>query len=375
MTQPDHFQRRFLTSKRKRTFAAAGVMIALFALQGFPAGQDTTQGKSARPAAAAQSSDTSQRTVSALANRDTSVVPAASQTSDSATKAAHHVLSDTSLKRSPLQKPAIPPQDTASRFLKTPFVSFGIGWALGSYDIFSSWQNTLPDSVGNILPNNPDTLGFSVTEPVNTYNVLFPISVSYTPFVYRRSSVGFEAAFCYIGKTLQATLQHDTLSGKVDYSQTLSSSTFSVGVLYRHALNDRYFRIEGSDRTSFLMGVYALPLSYLYRVTTINSSGIADSIVSPALSAIKDLRAWGFGGAWRVGISTAKGLSQNSGMDVSISYVGRYLGFFRENGRLLQNRDINPFAADPGNTLSSFSNTVEIRLEFIIGTSSPPKKP
>jgi hypothetical protein len=301
-------------------------------------------------------------------------VPSAVPKSDSATTAAVKNAADTTSSRK-VQSPVIKQvEDTTSLFLKTPYFNFGIGWALGSYDLLSEWQKNLPDSANDILPVNPDTLGFSIKEPVNTYNVLFPISLSYTPFVYSRSSVGFEGSFFYIGKTLKAELMHDTASGKIDYSQAMNSFSFSVGVLYRHAIDEKYFRLEGVDRTSFLLGVYAQPFVYISRESSIKHSGISDSVVTAAQGMLKNLYARGFGAAWRIGVCSQKPLTRTSGMEISISYVGRYAGFFSRKEGMISNKDINPAAANPGEKLSFFSNTLEIRLEFLIGTKPPKKK-
>jgi len=266
-------------------------------------------------------------------------------------------------------------EDTTSLFLKTQYFNFGVGWDIGSYDILSEWQKNLPDSVQNILPINPDTLGFTIKEPVNSYNVMFPISFSYTPFVYTRSSLGFEGSFSYIGKTLQAELIRDTTKGKIDYSQSMTAMSVSVGVIYRRALNEKYFKIEGADRTSFLFGVYALPIIYISREYSLKPSGdVGDSVMAAANSRITNLYARGLGAAWRLGICSQKALSRASGFEVAISYIGRYSGYFRQGGRLVNNKDINPAAEHPDDKLSFFSNMVEIKLEVLIGVKPKEKK-
>jgi hypothetical protein len=61
-------------------------------------------------------------------------------------------------------------------------------------------------------------------------------------------------------------------------------------------------------------------------------------------------------------------------MEISISYEGRYTGYFSQSNRMLSNKDINPAAANPDEKLSFFSNTIEIRLEFLIGQKPHVKK-
>jgi hypothetical protein len=262
---------------------------------------------------------------------------------------------------------SVPNIDTISRFLSLPFFSFGIGWGLGSFPVLSDWQNAVPDSAGDILPLNPDTLGFKITEPVNTYNILFPLYIAYTPFVYSKSSVAFEGSFFFIGKSLQATLQHDTLPAKIIYRQSLNCYGFSAGVFYRHQISERYFRIEKVDRTSFILGLSALPYVHLSKSESISPSGISDSVVFAASERLRNFRAWGMGGSWRIGVSTQQTLSATSGLEISLSYIGRYMGYFREKSGYLLNNDINPASDNSSARLSSLSNTVEIRLEFLFG--------
>jgi hypothetical protein len=257
--------------------------------------------------------------------------------------------------------------DTISQFLSHPYFGVGIGWGLGSFPVLTQWQNAVPDSTGAILPMNPDTLGFTITEPVNTYNILFPIYLSYTPFVFSRSSVAFEGSFFFIGKSLQATLQHDTFPEKINYQQSMNCYGFTAGVFYRRQIGERYFRIEKVDKTFFVFGVSVLPYFHLSKSESISASGVSDSVVSAATARLQNFHAWGMGGAWRIGISTQQSLSKTSGMEISLSYIGRYAGEFRKNGAYLLNRDIDPSAEDPGTRLSTLSSAVEIRLDFLFG--------
>ncbi len=269
--------------------------------------------------------------------------------------------SDQSINAKP---PAI---DSVSRVLTRPFYSFGAAWGLGSYPLLTEWENALPDSVQKILASNPDTLGFAVKEKANSYNILFPIYLSYTPIVHEKSSLGFEASFFYIGKSLQATLQHDTLAPRIDYKQSMNSLGFSIGSFYRYKINERYFKIDKVDKTCVLLGLSVLPYLHIDRSTSFSSTGISDSVINGAKARTSDFNAWGMGASWRIGIGSQQILSNSSGMEISISYVGRYAGFFRNGNMYLLNRDINPAMADPDKKLSFVSSTVEIRLDFILG--------
>ena len=91
-------------------------------------------------------------------------------------------------------------------------------------------------------------------------------------------------------------------------------------------------------------------------------------MVSGAKARLRSYYAWGYGAGWRVGLSTQKALSQYSGMEISASYVGRYFGYFREKQRPMPIGDINPLESDAGTRLSFYSNMIEIKMEFILGT-------
>jgi hypothetical protein len=287
------------------------------------------------------------------------------------------LLKDTSVRTGPTQAaqvPAIAPADTASLFLKIPYFTFGFGWDLGSFPLFSEWKNGLPDSAQDIVKKSIDTLSYSVREPVDPYNITFPITVSYTPFVFSKSSLGFECSFFYLGKSLLATLQSDTPAGKIDYSLTMNCWGVTAGVLYRHGIDERYFSIDKVDRTSFLLGLGAIPYLRINKNGSLSSSGLPDSVVSAAQATLQNFSAHGMGLIWRVGITAQRALSRGSGMEVSISYVGRYVGYFKKGNAALINRDINALSSDPEGKFSIFSNMLEIRLEFLIGRI-PSKRP
>jgi hypothetical protein len=266
-----------------------------------------------------------------------------------------------------VQPLVVAPADTASLFLKVPYFTFGFGWDLGSFPLFSEWKNGLPDSAQSIVKKSIDTLSFSVREPVDPYNITFPITVSYTPYVFSKSSVGFEGSFFYIGKSLLATLISDTPAGRIDYSLTMNCWGVSAGVLYRHGIDERYFSIDKVDRTSFLIGLGAIPYLRINKNGSLSSSGLPDSVVSAAQATVRNFSAHGIGLVWRIGITAQRAFSRGSGMEVSISYVGRYAGYFKKGNASLINRDINALSSYPEGKFSMFSNMVEIRLEFLIG--------
>ena len=54
-------------------------------------------------------------------------------------------------------------------------------------------------------------------------------------------------------------------------------------------------------------------------------------------------------------------------------YVGRYLGFFRDKQGFILNKDVNPAKSDAGDKLSFYSNTVEMKVEFMLGTTGKKK--
>jgi hypothetical protein len=179
--------------------------------------------------------------------------------------------------------------------------------------------------------------------------------------------VSFDASFFFIGNSLQATLQKDTFPEKINYKQSLNCYGFTVGAYFRHEIDERYFKIDKVDKTSFILGVGILPFFHLSKNESISSTGIGDSVIDAASGRLRTLNAGGMGGAWRIGIGSQMAVSATSGMDVSVCYVGRYVGSLWQNSSYLQDKDINPTANKPETRLSMLSNTVEIRLEFLFG--------
>jgi hypothetical protein len=67
-------------------------------------------------------------------------------------------------------------------------------------------------------------------------------------------------------------------------------------------------------------------------------------------------------------------LSSNSGMEISISYIGRYTGFFSDKDKQLFKKDISANTENPDEQLSFLSNMLEIRVEFLLGMTPKGKK-
>jgi hypothetical protein len=265
-------------------------------------------------------------------------------------------------------------KDSAKPFFNAPYYNVGFGWGLGAFPLYSDWQQALPDSANAIMPINPDTFKMTLKEPVNSYNIILPIYLSYTPYVYRNSSVAFEGSFLYFDKNMNATLKRDSGDAKIEYQQDLRTLTFSIGAMYRRTIDPQYFKVDNIDKTSFIAGIGIIPIITLDRTTTTKSSGIPDSVMIAVHSNQKNLSATGMGITWKLGICAQQLFPKSSGMEVSLVYQGRFSGFFRTKDGFLLNNDINPSAANPYNKLSFVFNALEIQVTLCSGKKERKKE-
>jgi hypothetical protein len=253
--------------------------------------------------------------------------------------------------------------DSTKLFIKKPYFSFGVGFLLGSNDLFSKWQQALPDSVNKIIPITPLSWKLIIKEPVNSYNISFPFRVSYYPFIFDKTSIGIDGFLVYFGKSFNAQLNKDSLSGSLFYTQSLNTFSLSLGIIYKYELNEKYFSIDGTNKTNFVLGAYFLPLYFISKKISIKSNNAPDSIVTSAQTLCENIKANAFGGSFRVGISSQKILSKNSGLEFSLSYVGNYIGNFWGD-KVIYKKEINSLWQNPQEKISFISHSIELGVLF-----------
>jgi hypothetical protein len=266
---------------------------------------------------------------------------------------------------------AAPPEDTLYHFWNHPYWGIGAGWGLGSFPIFTEWKNGLPDSAFDLAGRNSQIPHFSVEEPTDAYYIVWPLLLSYTPFTGERRSLTVESSFYFLfsSKSCIVSLKNDSLPVQsATWSQSCAAYYFSIGLSYRHAIPEEYFKVEGVKKTSAILGLSVSPLVRITKSSSFSSVGLADS-TRAALQTHLDNRSFnGVGVSWKIGLSTLNRLSQRSGLQIDLVYIGRYNGFFNRD---LRWKDINPASDTPHRIVSFMSNTFEINMTLQSGKKKP----
>ncbi|HEX7511456.1 MAG TPA: hypothetical protein VF335_09165 [Chitinivibrionales bacterium] len=265
-----------------------------------------------------------------------------------------------------------PPEDTLYHFWNRSYWGIGAGWGLGSFPLFDQWQRGLPDSATDLVGKNAQTPRFTITQAVDAYYIVWPLILSYTPFPGERNSLTLESSwyFLFSGKSFIATLKNDSLPAQsVSWSQSCAAYFFTLGLSYRRAIPEEYFKVEGVKQTAVILGLSVTPLLRVTKSSSFSSTDIADS-TKTALMAHSDNRVWnGVGCSWKLGISTLKKLSSRSGLQMDLVYIGRFNGLF---SRAMQWRDINPTSDTPNEKVSFMSSTFEINISLLSGKRPTP---
>jgi hypothetical protein len=277
----------------------------------------------------------------------------------------------------PASQPTMDSEDTTYCFWQHPYWGIGAGWGLGSFPLFSEWQNGLPDSSVTIAGRGSAVPKFTVREPVNSYNIFWPLSVSVTPFVNERHALSLEGSFYFLfsGKSFKASLStgNDSLLSSVEWDQSCAVYFFSLGFDYRRAIPEEYFKVENVKRTTLNIGLSVVPLMRFTKQASYSSSNLPDSTIA-ILETKKDNRSFnGMGCCWKIGVSSLRKLSAKSGLEIGISYIGRYVGYFRKGSARMVWKDVNPSSGRPMGKVSFLSNTFELSLMLQTGKAAPVK--
>jgi hypothetical protein len=268
------------------------------------------------------------------------------------------------------------PKDTLNVRSAT-VIGAGIGLSLGNNPVFSMWKASLPQTLtdfgypANSTTTTPDPLAltFTVKEKADIYNMLFPLTLSFNR-LYPTYRYGVAGSFSWISKTQKSTIIEgsDSLHRHIDIQQGLSLYAFTFDVLYGHAIPERYFSIDGVDRTDLVLGLSASPYLAIKSSTAIASSA-SDSILSAARDSIDTRQhpfsASGIGFGWRIGIITVRHVSRTGGIEAGISYFGMWSTRFRSSNGPLFNNEINPNTSGAPQEVSYYASRVEITISLV----------
>jgi hypothetical protein len=275
-------------------------------------------------------------------------------------------------------QPTTQPEDTTYCFWKYPYWGIGAGWGLGSFPLFSEWQNSLPDSSAKLLGVSSVVPRFTIREPVNTYNIFWPLLVSVTPFINERHALSLEGSlyFLFLNKSYKASLTTgvDSLRSSVEWSQSCSAVFFSLGFDYRRLIPEEYFKVEGAKRTTANIGFSLIPLLHFSKSASFSATTIPDSMIAMLEKNTHSLSFNGIGCSWKIGISSLRRLSSKSGVEIGISYIGRYLGYFRSGATRTLWKDLNPSYSRPNDKLSFLSHVFELSLVLQTGKAQSGEK-
>jgi hypothetical protein len=284
------------------------------------------------------------------------------------------------LKKVPGQnRPSTLPADSASVLAATAidtnycfwhYGHFGIGagWSLGSFPLFDEWIKGLPDSARKIIGTSSEVPTFSVKEPADAYNILWPINIWWAAIANERHSLCIEGSFFWITKSYEAYLQNDSNTTQwIHWQQSLSAYSFSLGLTYKFTIPDEFFHVESSNKTGFLLGFNAIPLVLIDKSASFSSSGIADSTLANAHTTIDNRSLRGLGCSWKIGLSSLHRLSTAKGLEISLLYIGRWYGYFKDHSTPAVWREINPLSSASGQNISFISSTFEISFALVSG--------
>jgi hypothetical protein len=267
-----------------------------------------------------------------------------------------------------------PPEDTTYHFWEHPYWGFGAGWGLGSFPLFKEWIKGLPDSASDLAGKSSQVPKFSILEPPNAYYIVWPVLLSFTPFSNERRSISIESAayFLFLGKSFIASLKNDSLPVQaVTWNQSCDAYFFTIGLTYRHVIPPDYFKVEGAQRTSAVLGLSVTPLMHFSESSSFSAAGIADSTLTKLQTNVDNRSFNGMGCSWKIGVSTLKKLSPRSGLEIDLVYIGRINGYFKNNGGRMLWKDVNPGSETPRQNVSFLSSTFEIDISLETGKSGP----
>ena len=279
------------------------------------------------------------------------------------------------------------PSESADKAPKGFMIGIGAGWSLGDFSVLNIWKKSLPDSLQNFgldaysFRVEPDTtlpdslwgadtaqLKYQIKEKPNDYNMAFPIKLS---FYKVRENDRFSASlsFLLVSKKFKASVLavDDSLDRRVDIKEKMVLYSLAVEAMYGHKIPERYFSINGVERSDFVAGIGIAPLVSLKTSNStklysddLRMSAVNDSIVS----ALDKLTSYGISFSFRAGISTIRKLESNSALEIGISYNLNWYNYFYSNNKRIFSSDIDPYTKN-NKELSFFSNRFEITFSLL----------
>ena len=258
-------------------------------------------------------------------------------------------------------------------------IGVGIGLSLGNMSVFPLWEDGLPKTLIDLrlndssfaVPDDTSRLAYALRQSPDIYNMMFPIRVFYGR-LFPDHRLTASLSFAALSKEYDARLSMinpvDSLR-YLDIRQTLDLYSFTARLTWGVRIPERYFSVDNIDRTDALIGISASPWVSLRRSSTIGAPPASDSrlqeLYSSILPQIGSFSAKGMAIGWHAGIATIHHSSAHSGIEAEITYSGLWYTRFRTGSGTLTEGALARSSINPGKTVSSYSNRIEISISVI----------
>ncbi len=263
-------------------------------------------------------------------------------------------------------------------------VGAGIGLSLGSMPEFDIWNSNLAqhlsdlglsDSSFQVHGLDTGLLAFTVRQSPDLFSMTFPITI-YVGQLYPRHRLTGSLSFAYLTKEYDARLSLVNDSARYfDLQQKLGLYSFTAGLTWGSRIPERYFSVEGIDRTDALIGIIASPWLALRRSTTIGAPPTTDvrltELYQAVLPQVSSFSAIGIAYGWRMALATVKHRSKRSGLEAELAYSGMWNTRFRtSSGTTIAQADLGDKTSAAGSTLSYYTSRIEISVSLFRKVSS-----
>jgi hypothetical protein len=278
----------------------------------------------------------------------------------------------------PETAPIPPPPSDSFDVGSCTIVGAGAGVSLGGMPVYALWQKGLPGSLAGIglterfmpLPGDSSALVFSVKERPAVYNMTFPVFLLFGRLSPERR-YGLAASFSVLAKDFAATVfaAADSTNRRIDIRQRFTTWAAAFEFLYGRTIPQRYFSVDGVDRTDCVIGISTAPFIALNKTTDLGSPAAPDA----RFSAVRDsiwgrmgaFSAAGIAVAWRAGIVSLRRVSKHGGIEAGVSYYGLWAARFSTAGGTLSRKEVSAACPERTKPVSAFSNRIEITAAMV----------
>jgi hypothetical protein len=247
---------------------------------------------------------------------------------------------------------------------------------VGSVPLFALWEKGLPRTLADLsladssfaLPGDSSKLSFSVKESPDVYNMVFPVFISFGRFTPDHR-FGGGVSFAMLSKKFTSSIRcgSDT-AARLDVKQRFSLYTVSLDLVYGWKIPERYFSVDGVDRTDAVLGLSVAPLAILNKSSSFPSTNVSTrlDVTADSLPArVNSFSACGIAIGWRAGIVTVKKASASGGFEAGLAYSGIWQGRFRTDiSTAINERDVSR-RGSPHKAAANISHRMEMTVAMV----------